>query len=230
MSPPLHRFVEPGESQCSPLHCPDGEFKTPGRKESCSGAGTLRLRDSLVCSEPQTRGGECQASGAPVTSWLTVPRGSPGPLQARRAQVVSGRMGGLAKSSFRPPASRQTATPPASCCRHSFSFLPVIHICGDVQGVQREEGGEPPGGHDKGESFLKEHNLFSGNPRNWRSESQRLIRKVSPSGLAPGSPQTARGGCPAFSRVQRQEREAAGRGKSAALQQGDSARVLCDLG
>lgn len=93
--------------------------------------------------------------------------------------------GGSGQTSFQPLASRQRAIPPASCCLHRFNLLPVIHICGDVQGVQSEEGGEPAGGHDKGESFLKEHNLFSGSPRNWRSESQRLT-KVSPRGLAAG--------------------------------------------
>lgn len=35
----------------------------------------------------------------------------------------------------------------------------------------------------RGESFLKKHGPFAGNLRNWRSESQRLI-KISTSGLA----------------------------------------------
>lgn len=117
------------------------------------------------------------------------PSGLPWPLQARRAHSGVWQEERSGQIKLPAPASRQTATPPASCRLHGFTFLPVIHICGDAQGVQSEEGGEPPGGHDKGERFLEEHNLFSSRLRNWRSESQRLM-KISPRGLAAG-PQRA---------------------------------------
>lgn len=76
--------------------------------------------------------------------------------------------GGLAKSSSRSLALRQTAIPPASCCIHGSTFLAMIHICGDFQEVQSKEGGSHQVAMTKGR-LLKDHNPFSGNPRNWRS-------------------------------------------------------------
>lgn len=38
---------------------------------------------------------------------------------------------------------------------HVFTFLAMIHICEDFQGVQSEGGGEPPDGHGQTGEFLK---------------------------------------------------------------------------
>lgn len=131
MSPPFHRFVEPERSQCGLLHFPNKESESQGREESWLGARKLRLRDSLVCPEPQ-QGGEPQASGAPVASRLKIPHGSLGPLQALRThggvwQIWVAREGGWPSQPLDfAQASRQTAIPLASCLIQGFTFVAMI--------------------------------------------------------------------------------------------------------
>lgn len=102
MSPPFHRFVEPGESQCSRCISQMERSKPKGGRSLALEPGNSGS-EPRWCAQSHRHGGEPPAPGTPVTSWLPVPRGPPGPLQAHRAQVVSGRMEGSGQAKLPAP-------------------------------------------------------------------------------------------------------------------------------